>query len=127
MPAGRPTSYTESKFNYIVEQIEAGRSVNSICAESDMPNRNVFYAWLDSNPELQNKYARACEQRADAIFDEMEAIIRSTPADRDEIAKTRLLVDTQKWQLSKMNPKKYGDKIQQEITGNSIKVTFGEE
>ena len=33
------------------------------------------------------------------------------------VAKQRLQVDTRKWLLSKLAPKKYGDKVQNVITG----------
>jgi acyl-CoA thioesterase FadM len=33
------------------------------------------------------------------------------------IARAKLQVDTRKWIMSKMAPKKYGEKIQQELTG----------
>lgn len=39
------------------------------------------------------------------------------PLNSDVIAHTRLQIDTRKWLLSKMLPKVYGDKVQQEHTG----------
>jgi hypothetical protein len=37
--------------------------------------------------------------------------------DHEVIQRSRLRVDTRKWLMSKMLPKKYGDRIQQELTG----------
>lgn len=37
--------------------------------------------------------------------------------DQDVIARSRLRVDARKWYASKLAPKKYGDKITQEISG----------
>ena len=37
--------------------------------------------------------------------------------DGASVGHAKLRVDTRKWALSKMCPKKYGDKIQQEVSG----------
>jgi hypothetical protein len=37
--------------------------------------------------------------------------------DQEVIGRSRLRVDARKWLLAKMLPKKYGDKIQQEVSG----------
>jgi hypothetical protein len=37
---------------------------------------------------------------------------------QDHINRSRLRVDTRKWLMSKLAPKKYGEKVQQEVTGN---------
>ena len=42
---------------------------------------------------------------------------RLMPLSSDMVAHKRLQVDTRKWYLSKVLPKIYGDKIQQELTG----------
>lgn len=38
-------------------------------------------------------------------------------ANGENVHRSRLRVDTRKWLLSKMLPKKFGDKIEQQITG----------
>ena len=54
----------------------------------------------------------------------------------EAIQRSRLKVDTRKWAMSKLAPKKYGDKITQEVTGAngeaiqhavSIKIEFDDE
>ncbi|HEY5808152.1 MAG TPA: hypothetical protein VIT67_09310, partial [Povalibacter sp.] len=37
--------------------------------------------------------------------------------DHDVIARSRLRVDARKWYAGKLHPKKYGDKVQTELTG----------
>ena len=139
MPAGRPSSFTKSKFDQICELLEGGLSLRAICSREDMPDKSTFMRWLAAKPEIRDQYARACEIRADQIFDEMLLIADNSSRDMvtlddgtevvdyNVINRDKLRIDTRKWILSRMNPKKYGDKLQQEITGNSIKVTFGEE
>lgn len=87
-----------------------------------MPSRETIRRWIRDKEDFRANYARACEEEADNQFDDMQEIIQAKlPDDPDEakieLQKRRLQVDTLKWQLSKRQPKKYGDKI--EISGNS--------
>lgn len=70
-------------------------------------------------------YARAREDQADTLADEILEVARSK-TDPDEMGKVdngavqekRLLVDSLKWRAAKLGPKTYGDKLQQEHTGS---------
>ena len=71
--------------------------------------------WLN-DPEksrFTEQYTRAREEGIDASFDELldtaQAALQAEGA--VEVAARRLIVDTQKWRLSKLAPKKYGDKL----------------
>ncbi|MEZ7496459.1 hypothetical protein QO206_13255 [Leeuwenhoekiella aequorea] len=88
-----------------------------------MPTMKTFYEWLDNDDEKVKQYARACEIRADKMFDEIIDIADENNADisigddgqikmnGDVVQRSRLKIDARKWALSKMQPKKYGDKI----------------
>lgn len=117
-------------FNKIVDRISAGEPLRKILNEKGMPSRQTFYIWLDASEHKSKHYARACEERADMIFDEMFSIADKTDNDtieledgkvivnHDVINRDRLRIDTRKWALSKMNPKKYGDKSGIDVTTN---------
>lgn len=124
-------------FNFICKEIEKGNSLRQVLRDNEnMPSTSTLYQWIDSDKEKTKQYARSCELRADIIFDEMIEIA-DTPIDGivietddngrtkerkgDMLGHRRLQVDTRKWILSKMNPKKYGDKT--DITTNGEKVT----
>jgi len=93
-----------------------------------------FYELLKDNAELAKRYARACEMRADKIFDDMLSIADENSrdtfiddkgierTDHDVIQRSKLMVDTRKWVLAKLAPKKYGDK--QEIDHKSSDGTM---
>lgn len=109
---GRPTIYSEELITEFLYRIAKGRSVASVCTDDDMPHRATIYEWLAQNPDFSDRYARASEQRADHYFDEMLDIAdRALP---DEVQKAKLQIDTRKWVLARMNPKKYSDKHQEE-------------
>jgi hypothetical protein len=105
-------------FNNILSEIKKGRSVNSILKEKSMPCRDTFDKWLQEDTVKIDKYARACEIRADVKFDSIEQDYLENPERDPETGKIdpawvnlqRLKIDSKKWELSKLNPKKYGDK-----------------
>lgn len=118
----------EIVFPLILSEIEEGASLRSILVREDMPSRYTFFEWLKDDKEKANQYARACDLRADIIFEEIlniaddasnDTIIteRGEIPNSEWIARSRLRVDSRKWVLSKMNPKKYGDRIQNEHSG----------
>jgi len=101
-----------------------------------MPTRKTFYSWLrdkDGNDieSKVNQYMRATNDRADAVFDEMFDIaddgtndtmtvtvgdgVEIEKLNTEHIQRSRLRIDTRKWALSKMNPKKYGEKQEVEV------------
>lgn len=114
----------ENIINRICKHIsEEKQSLRNALMLHDMPDKNQFYKWIRDNEKFREQYARACEERADAIFEEILEIADDNAFDvtiDDEgqhrvqgeiVQRSRLKVDARKWMLSKMNPKKYGDKI----------------
>lgn len=120
MPAGRPSDYTEELAQTICDQIMQGNSLRKICEADGMPDRGTVLRWVAKNNEFRNQYAQAMNIRAEVIFDEILDIAddgtrdyevdeggKQTP-NYDHIQRSRLRVDTRKWVVSKMLPKKYG-------------------
>jgi len=109
-------------FDKILERIEKGEALRTILKDKYMPSSRTFFKWLDEDSVKVKQYAYSCEQRADAIFDEMIEIADEAPEKYDTefskrvdggyVQNKRVRIDARKWMLSKMNPKKYSDKIQ---------------
>lgn len=59
-------------------------------------------------------YARAREEKADKIVEEMLAIADDPNIDPQ---RARVMVDTRKWIACKFYPKMYGDRVRTEVTG----------
>lgn len=106
MKVGRATSYTDKKAGEICALIADGNSVKTICEMDDMPSRMTVYRWLEANENFRDKYARAKEEHADAIFDD---IIHIADTENDS-QKARVRIDARKWVAGKIKPKKYGEK-----------------
>ena len=128
---GRPTSFTQEKADYICDQLCLGRSLRSICDDENTPSIAAVLRWLEQQESFRSQYARARNIQAEVIFDEMHSIADTTKIgiktirkesgveiiEADMIEHRRLQIETRKWMLGKMAPKKYGDKTQVEHSG----------
>lgn len=129
---GRPTLYTEELAAFICSEIASGEKVSDICAAETMPSQRSVYTWLAKYPEFSQQYARAQSDRTHAMAEEIIDISDDGRndwmernfgeetvwvANGEALQRSRLRVDTRKWLMSKMAPKKYGEKIVQEQTG----------
>jgi len=117
----RPTDYTKELGIDICKLVASGKSLKRIGERDDMPCRSTLHSWLldDDKKEFLDKYKEACDVRVENMFDELEEI--ADTSDEDESSnRSRLRIDTRKWYLSKIMPKKYGDKI--DVTSDGEKV-----
>ena len=114
----------------ILAQIAKGSSLRAVCEKGDdwIPPESTFRLWCDADNDLAAQYTRAREDRADLIFEECLEIADKQGADvviadgmetvnHNVIARAKLQIDTRKWMLGKMQPKKYGEKL--ELSGNA--------
>lgn len=131
---GRPSTYTKKMATTICSRLACGESLRSVCRDDDMPPMKTVYCWMSQNPDFRNQYAQAKEDGADALAEEMFDIADNGTNDwmekhdkkgenlgyvlnGEHVQRSKLRVDTRKWYLSKIKPKKYGDKITQELSG----------
>lgn len=133
----RPTKFAQAKADAICERLAEGESLRAICAGGDMPNKATVFRWLAAHDEFRDQYALARESQADALFDEILHIAdtqqigqkvkklangKKEISSGDMIEHRRLQVDARKWMAGKLNPKKYGDKIEHDHTGQVVMI-----
>lgn len=106
---GRPSDYTDEVALEICAQIAEGKSLRSICKAEGLPSLRTVMRWLNEREAFQQQYARAREDQADSLADELIDI-----ADRDDLDPNdkRVRLDARKWAASKLKPKKYGDRLE---------------
>lgn len=126
---GRPTTYTHDLASRICAEMADGKSLRSVCKADDMPACSSVFLWIGKYPEFSEQYEKAVEQRAASIFEESLEIADDGTNDwmvregkdgenlgwtlnGEHVQRSRLRVDTRKWFLSKMLPKRYGDRIE---------------
>ena len=105
--------FSQEVFDAICNRMSEGESLRAICKTTGMPNKRTVMRWLEKSEEMQIQYSEAQRLRAECYFDEIIDIADS----RSDPQKTRVQIDARKWVLARMNPKKYGDKFTQELTG----------
>ncbi|EML9403843.1 TPA: ubiquitin carboxyl-hydrolase [Klebsiella pneumoniae] len=116
---GRPSDYLPEVASDICSLLADGESLRKVCERPGMPSKTSVFRWLAEHQEFRDQYAKATETRADAIFEEIFEIADDATEESAAVAKARLRIDTRKWALARMNPKKYGDKVSQEIDHKS--------
>lgn len=112
-------AYTQDLGETICERIADGYSLSSVLRNDGMPGYSTVMRWLGEHQSFRDNYARAMEWRADGKFDELdevseEACRAETPV---EVAGLKLKADNIKWQLARMNAKKYGERQHIEHSG----------
>jgi hypothetical protein len=107
-PMGRPSDYTEELADAICDRIAGGESLKAICNDPKMPGKTAVFKWLGVHKDFAEKYARARETQADAIFDEVLDIADDSDLDPQD---RRVKIDARKWMAGKLRPKIYGDKL----------------
>ena len=109
---GRPSEYSEDMAAAILAGISAGVSLNKLCKSPEMPSITTVFKWMLQQEAFAAKYARAQEERATIVFEEAVEIADDVPgAGSGDVNRDRLRVDTRKWFLARMSPRKYGDKL----------------
>lgn len=128
---GRPTDYCKEIADLICERIADGESLRAICRDADMPARSTVFRWLSLEDGFSDLYARAKEEAAELFAEEIVEIADEREGkaimgdgqevavvfDSTAVARNRLRIDARKWVAAKLKPRKYGDKLQQEVTG----------
>ena len=130
----------------ILRRLESGETLRSICKTEGMPTEGAVREWADQDqPEgFGTRYAQARDMGLDAMAN-LTLDVAATPVKarqvktvhtgepstedfedgvevevvtKDAVERSRLHVDTLKWYLSKLAPKRYGDRIAVEHSGN---------
>lgn len=85
------------------------KQVGWVCPACDKEAKWRGNQWQHAFPDETTPVA-LCVAKPERVYE--EKVVTA-----DMVERARLQVDTRKWLLAKMAPKRYGDKVQQEITG----------
>jgi hypothetical protein len=140
MTTGRPSIFTKKLGYNICKRIAEGESVRAIVRDKEMPSASSIFRWLldEDKKEFWEQYEKARNIQAELMFEELLEIADDgtndwmlrergdgsnfTVVDQEVIGRSRLRVDTRKWYLSKVLPKKFGDKIDVTSLGEQVAV-----
>lgn len=120
----------------ICDRIASGQPIRKVCKELGIGSETI-YKTIASDDEFAKRYARAKEKQAEVIAEEILEISDDATNDfevdeegnsvvnQENIQRSRLRVDSRKWILSKLLPKKYGDRTALDLAnqdGKTLKI-----
>ena len=118
---GRPSEYTEEMAIKICQDISTGKSLRAVCRDVNRPSIATVYKWMRDFPIFLKQYELATSERADYQLEELndigqEAIDYAMNESENKnvsavITAYKLKADNMKWTMSKIKPKKYGEKL----------------
>ena len=134
---GRPSKFAQALAVEICDRLSSGETLASICRDPKMPAVRTVSDWKKNSEEFSADFARAREEGADAIAQECLDIADETSRDTistdrgdipngEWITRSRLRVETRLKLLAKWFPKRYGEKIEHEVSGDlDVKIVIG--
>ena len=128
--------HRQTQLNKIFKYMSEGQSLRKACSQEDVQTTTKsFLEWLASSQDFSIQYARAIEERGLFLFEECLTISDAKDQDMYFIDKNgneridngkvtwlRDQVNTRKWFLSKLLPKKYADKLLLDTTTDGGKA-----
>lgn len=137
---GAPTAYTPELAALLIERLSEGQSLRKACSTDDMVSKATVFRWLsESNVEdwaegFRDQYARAKREATDAMAEELQEIAEDALQDVKEhayepklgsalVQAHKLKADNMKWVMSKLKPKKYGEKVDVTSDGKRVVAT----
>jgi hypothetical protein len=120
--------YTPEIADELCALIADGKSIRQITELPGMPSRRAVQYWMSRHPDFREKYECAMMLLAEFWAHEIIEIADDSGGDyvtngdgrqaldHDNINRARLKVDARKWLLSKILPKRYGDRVHADVT-----------
>jgi hypothetical protein len=129
---GRQLTYDRETAHAICVRLARGKTLKGICRDDGFPPESTVRGWaLDDVDGFGARYASAHQVGLDAMADELLEIADdgsqdfkldshgNLVADNDHISRSRLRIDTRKWYLAKLAPKRYGDRLGVRVGGQA--------
>lgn len=125
--------YSQEVADAICARLAEGEPLRQICRSQGMPAWRTVYDWISEHGDFAARIALARALGYDAIAEECLEIADDSShdtkivgsddnsreaADTEWIGRSKLRIETRLKLLAKWDPKRYGDKVTQEHTGN---------
>lgn len=125
----------------ICRRVIDGQSIRRICEDEGMPTKATVFNWLLQDEAFRLAYGIAAHMRGHHMFEEAIEIANQEPpriivktgedttesrVDAGAVQHMKLRVDTHKWAAGKLNPKRYGDKIDVTTGGDKLNREYND-
>ena len=99
----------ETITSVLIERLKQGESMEEICrTESNFPSPKTLSDWLNKDALFSKDYTHAREMGFILKGYDMLQLADNVGETKEEISKAALQIDTRKWLLSRLLPKKFG-------------------
>jgi short subunit dehydrogenase-like uncharacterized protein len=109
--AATSKAITDEEIEAIIAPIAGGMTLMQSCKKARKDYININKR-INASPELKQLYAHAREEYARTGAQRIHEIARNTKLDP---ATRRMMIDAIKWEISRILPKEFGDRVQQEV------------
>jgi metal-dependent amidase/aminoacylase/carboxypeptidase family protein len=123
VPRARPTKRTPEIVEAVIAAVTAGIPLAQVVREHGI-GLTTWYDWTYADPALAERIARAREAGEEVIASDALRIVDEPPpstmqgsTDSGHVAWAKSRAEIRLKLLAKWNPKKWGDKVQAEVTG----------
>ena|SRR5579859_6614637 len=114
-PPVRPSPFDEGMLDRVCKGLICGGSIVKVCKPKTMPSYNAVYLAMAKDEAFANSISRARAAQQDFAMDSTVALaMKATP---ETVRVVELQIRTMQWQAARLAPRRYGDKLSQEITG----------
>jgi hypothetical protein len=86
-----------------------------------MPSRSTVLRWMAAEQSFATRCAHARDMQADLMDDKILDVADASTA--DTAAADRVKIAAYQWRASKLQPKKYGDKVDLNLSGTVSNLT----
>ncbi len=108
---GRPSSYSEQLVDRICTDISEGITLKSIANKYGITTSTI-YNWLSKHEYFRISYQNAKELYSELLFQDI-MVLEARMLDGDITpAEFKAAASVRKWVLSKLSPKRFGDKLE---------------
>lgn len=107
--------------DHICEELATGRSLISISRDKGIPSCATIYRWMKTYPEFAISIARARDDQADYFFDKQIEFAEEATTENYMVKKFQ--ADQLKWVAGRLKPKKYGERLNLDHSGELALTT----
>jgi hypothetical protein len=115
MPKGRPSSYTEELAELFLDAVERTGSIRQATIDVGV-SRSTISRWAEERSDFDAAIARA---KKDGYAERAERAVEEAKMAEDA-GLGRLAFDAERWYLSKIDPARYGDKLDLTSAGDKL-------
>lgn len=110
---------TQALFQEIIEALHTGQTLSKWLLDREnkpeIPSRATIINYINSDSTNKDRYARAREDCADALA---EQVLTESDNTMNDPARASNRMKARQWLASKIKPKVYGDKIDIDVKGS---------